>query len=245
MATSVKHFNSYFFSPFRENLLEQREYDFDWKFFLPRYLFSVPPMMLSSKIVGLSIIKLKNKKKKDEEFVPTDMWLFTSARRHKTQLYFAPINPLTPQVLEKIYEDYQHDSSLLNPLTTQSKEIKNPMIHAGCGVCRNFHGEVYGENLLVCAIHPYSQKKCLDYDCPDYLQEQLDEKRNIIRLEIDFSTTINEAFEKASFLSKKYHLLVSFTFNENENYIVKESDNIKELLRKFYEVKTSNFNYNQ
>jgi hypothetical protein len=34
-----------------------------------------------------------------------------------------------------------------------------------CEGCCNYHGELYGENLLVCAIHPYG---CEDDACPDY-----------------------------------------------------------------------------
>jgi hypothetical protein len=42
-------------------------------------------------------------------------------------------------------------------------DLDIPLACQGCG---NYHGEVYGENLLVCAMHPYGWE---DGACPDYM----------------------------------------------------------------------------
>jgi hypothetical protein len=38
--------------------------------------------------------------------------------------------------------------------------------HPVCIGCRNYHGQQYGGNLLVCAMHPYGVEEGADY-CPD------------------------------------------------------------------------------
>jgi hypothetical protein len=38
--------------------------------------------------------------------------------------------------------------------------------HPVCVGCRNYHGQQYGENLLVCAMHPYGVMEGAD-SCPD------------------------------------------------------------------------------
>ncbi len=37
--------------------------------------------------------------------------------------------------------------------------------HPACRGCRNYHGQVYGGNLLVCGMHPYGVE---DETCPDW-----------------------------------------------------------------------------
>ncbi|MBD2568932.1 hypothetical protein [Anabaena lutea] len=37
--------------------------------------------------------------------------------------------------------------------------------HSACIGCSNYHGQVYGGNLLVCAMHPHG---CDDTSCPDW-----------------------------------------------------------------------------
>ncbi|OKH22526.1 hypothetical protein NIES593_12060 [Hydrococcus rivularis NIES-593] len=37
--------------------------------------------------------------------------------------------------------------------------------HPACIGCRHYHGRVYGENLLVCGMHPYGWD---DRNCPDW-----------------------------------------------------------------------------
>ncbi len=38
--------------------------------------------------------------------------------------------------------------------------------YAACIGCKNYHGQVYGGNLLVCGMHPYGWEA--DGDCPDW-----------------------------------------------------------------------------
>lgn len=40
--------------------------------------------------------------------------------------------------------------------------------HPACIGCRNYHGQVYGGNILVCGMHPYGWE---DENCPDWEQE--------------------------------------------------------------------------
>ena len=41
--------------------------------------------------------------------------------------------------------------------------------HPACVGCHNYHGQVYGSNLLVCGMHPYGWE---GENCPDWEQEQ-------------------------------------------------------------------------
>ncbi|NEP00733.1 MAG: hypothetical protein F6K58_19115 [Symploca sp. SIO2E9] len=41
----------------------------------------------------------------------------------------------------------------------------NSSRHAACIGCRNYHGQVYGGNLLVCGMHPYGWDT---ENCPDW-----------------------------------------------------------------------------
>lgn len=43
--------------------------------------------------------------------------------------------------------------------------------YAACRGCRNYHGHVYGGNLLVCAIHPSGVE---DDTCPDWESETVE-----------------------------------------------------------------------
>ena len=44
----------------------------------------------------------------------------------------------------------------------------NSNVHPACIGCRHYHGRVYGNNLLVCAMHPYGWD---ENNCPDWEQE--------------------------------------------------------------------------
>ncbi|PSF36032.1 hypothetical protein C7H19_14920 [Aphanothece hegewaldii CCALA 016] len=41
----------------------------------------------------------------------------------------------------------------------------DPTTHPCCVGCQNYHGRIYGGNLLVCAMHPYGWQ---DETCPDW-----------------------------------------------------------------------------
>jgi hypothetical protein len=62
-----------------------------------------------------------------------------------------------------------------DPLTDDLDFLRNPKVkptlenYPACIGCHNYHGQVYGENLLVCGMHPYGW----DGDnCPDWEQEE-------------------------------------------------------------------------
>lgn len=41
----------------------------------------------------------------------------------------------------------------------------DPTTHPSCVGCQNYHGRIYGGNLLVCAMHPYGWQ---NESCPDW-----------------------------------------------------------------------------
>jgi hypothetical protein len=43
--------------------------------------------------------------------------------------------------------------------------------HPACIGCQHYHGQVYGGNLMVCAMHPYGWD---DRNCPDWEAEQIE-----------------------------------------------------------------------
>ncbi|MDJ0725017.1 MAG: hypothetical protein QNJ38_07905 [Prochloraceae cyanobacterium] len=78
---------------------------------------------------------------------------------------------LAPEDLNREYfglgvQDLEEDIDLyLNPKVEPTLER-----HPACIGCNNYHGRVYGGNLLVCAIHPYGW---LDENCPDRCENSL------------------------------------------------------------------------
>jgi hypothetical protein len=48
-------------------------------------------------------------------------------------------------------------------------QVVDPWIqdHPRCMGCRNYHGQTYGDQTLICAIHPYGPEASLD-QCPDW-----------------------------------------------------------------------------
>ena len=76
-------------------------------------------------------------------------------------------NPnLTNQDLIDLYTK----SSIINYLIFREglvwfQEIKSlSQAPFGCRTCVNFQGESYNGNLFICAIHPYGQENCQDYE---------------------------------------------------------------------------------
>jgi hypothetical protein len=81
------------------------------------------------------------------------------------------IQEVLPQELE---EFFNLDESLFSELdepsdfTLTPKVNPDPNTHPACIGCRNYHGYIYGGNLLVCGFHPYGW----DSDsCPDWQAE--------------------------------------------------------------------------
>jgi hypothetical protein len=69
---------------------------------------------------------------------------------------FAPLADLALQVGVAVEEAMQPLTQTLNPLLNN---------HQTCVGCRHYHGQVYGDNLLVCGMYPYG---CETPTCPDW-----------------------------------------------------------------------------
>lgn len=48
----------------------------------------------------------------------------------------------------------------------QERRLDRPSMPETCRGCRHYHGQVYGGNLLVCAMHPYGieEEVCSDWE---------------------------------------------------------------------------------
>lgn len=68
--------------------------------------------------------------------------------------------------LEEIVGDSDQSITYIVDTVEPSPE-KNP----ACIGCQHYHGQVYGGNLLVCAMHPYGWE---EEDCPDWQSTRLD-----------------------------------------------------------------------
>ena len=62
---------------------------------------------------------------------------------------------------EIFFEDVGDETDFFNTGKVHPTSEKYP----ACVGCNHYHGQIYGENLLVCAMHPYGWD---DKDCPDW-----------------------------------------------------------------------------
>jgi hypothetical protein len=76
------------------------------------------------------------------------------------------LQELTEPILEVYWEleDMMIDPDPGLPYSVEPTGEKN----TACIGCSNYHGHVYGGNLLVCAMHPYGWN---DQNCPDWQQD--------------------------------------------------------------------------
>ncbi|MBW4563566.1 MAG: hypothetical protein KME32_20960 [Mojavia pulchra JT2-VF2] len=76
------------------------------------------------------------------------------------------LHDLTEPILEVYWEleDVVADVDPAFPYPVEPTQEKNP----ACIGCSNYHGQVYGGNLLVCAMHPHGWD---DNNCPDWEKE--------------------------------------------------------------------------
>ena len=76
------------------------------------------------------------------------------------------LHDLTEPMLEVYWEleDVVADIDPGFPYPVEATPEKNP----ACVGCTHYHGQVYGGNLLVCAMHPHGWD---DNNCPDWEQE--------------------------------------------------------------------------
>lgn len=80
--------------------------------------------------------------------------------------YLQDIQDITEPILEAYWEmeDLVIDADPGFPYAVEPTVEQN----AACIGCQNYHGHVYGGNLLVCAMHPHGWD---DGTCPDWEQE--------------------------------------------------------------------------
>jgi hypothetical protein len=89
----------------------------------------------------------------------TDQVLHTLGTEIEPQVHQWLIEPLMALLIEVEGE--------LNDLTTPFTPPFHPSInqHPACVGCRHYHGQIYGETLLVCGMHPYGWD---GETCPDH-----------------------------------------------------------------------------
>ncbi|MEC4985558.1 MAG: hypothetical protein SAJ37_20415 [Oscillatoria sp. PMC 1068.18] len=83
------------------------------------------------------------------------------------QTLFTEIDQLLDDLFEPIVEVYIEIDDLVNDndFTLTQKVEATSEYHPACIGCRNYHGQVYNGELLVCGMHPYGWD---DENCPDW-----------------------------------------------------------------------------
>ena len=85
------------------------------------------------------------------------------------------------EFLEPIFEFYVELDFDVFDLEEETNEAADPFVpitfvpptadrNPACMGCQNYHGYLYGQNILVCGIHPYG---CEDETCPDWESKNL------------------------------------------------------------------------
>lgn len=74
------------------------------------------------------------------------------------------------ELAEPIFEVYWELEELMGEVEQPFPYQVEPTLeeHPACVGCSQYHGQVYGGNLLVCGMHPYGWE---DENCPDWQQE--------------------------------------------------------------------------
>ena len=98
---------------------------------------------------------------------------------HEVQYTFGvDIDQYFQEILEPFVEIYaEFDDIAFEDLLEDTEFAFNPRVeptreeHPACIGCQNYHGRIYGGNVLICAMHPYGWE---DSNCPDW-----EEKRDL------------------------------------------------------------------
>lgn len=71
-------------------------------------------------------------------------------------------------LVSPILEAYFGIGGAIEDITQPVTQTVEPMLkqHPACVGCRHFHGQYYGDNLLVCGMHPYGMEAGVE-TCPD------------------------------------------------------------------------------
>lgn len=78
--------------------------------------------------------------------------------------HYTPRGLQHPATLEPVFPALSLDMDLVRQILETRPPVmpKIPRIPKGCQGCKHLHGRVYGENLLVCGMHPHGQENCSD-----------------------------------------------------------------------------------
>lgn len=79
----------------------------------------------------------------------------------------AEIDHAVTEALEPVVEMLLGLEAAADETTQPLVQSVHPLLwkHPACAGCRHYHGQVYGNQLLVCAMHPYG---CEAEVCPDW-----------------------------------------------------------------------------
>ncbi|GAP96364.1 hypothetical protein [Leptolyngbya sp. NIES-2104] len=71
-------------------------------------------------------------------------------------------------LVSPILEAYFGIGGAIEEITQPMTQTVEPMLkqHPACVGCRHFHGQYYGDSLLVCGMHPYGMEAGVE-TCPD------------------------------------------------------------------------------
>ena len=82
--------------------------------------------------------------------------------------YFSEFDGYLNELIEPIIEVYRDFDSNIGDIDSSFVTYvdPSPTQQPACRGCRNYHGQVYGGNLLVCAIHPtgVESESCADWE---------------------------------------------------------------------------------
>ncbi len=82
--------------------------------------------------------------------------------------YFSEFDGYLNELIEPIIEVYRDFDSNIGDIDSSFVTYvdPSPTQHPACRGCSNYHGQVYGGNLLVCAIHPtgVESESCVDWE---------------------------------------------------------------------------------
>lgn len=109
------------------------------------------------------------------EFIDACSKLSEELSQEMQEGFMNEIDQWFSEIFDPVIEFYLDVVELeVDPNLEELESIGDPFVgyvhptvtqHSACRGCRNYHGQVYGGNLLVCAMHPSGVE---DDTCPDW-----------------------------------------------------------------------------
>jgi hypothetical protein len=96
-------------------------------------------------------------------------WLYQSCQNfvEEAEEIAIEIEAATDVLLAPVYDWLDEVDEMITGTSRPFVQTVSPVLqdHPACVGCANYHGETYGENLLVCAMHPYGAegRTCSDW----------------------------------------------------------------------------------